>query len=164
MNANESIIASLSQTGRILCPECSGERKKKDPTLVVTVYPDRRVFKCHHCEYEGIIPTKNIADYTKEWKEAEAKKIIAIPTQLNQDTDVIREWFRKRGVIIDNKTVLPNMTTGVRYYRNTEENLPSIGFIYGPKDDPNAIKWRPLEGKHFTQQGASREFYGLENI
>lgn len=164
MNASETIISSMPRTGRMLCPECSADRKHKDPTLSVTVYPDRHVYFCHHCPFEGIIPHRNIADYTKEYQAEQAKKIIQIPTQLNQDKDVIREWFKGRGVLVTDKTVLPNMTTGIQYYRNVEANLPSIGFVYGTKESPSAIKWRPLQGKHFTQQGASREFYGLENI
>lgn len=169
MNASESIILSMPKTGRMLCPECSADRTKKDPTLSVTVFDDRHVFHCHHCTYEGIIPHKNIANYVQD-KLAERQiiqppKLVQIPTPINQDSDtVIRDWFQARGVVITDKTVLPNMTTGVKYYRNVGQNLPSIGFIYGTPEQTSAIKWRPLNGKHFTQDGASRTFYGLENI
>lgn len=163
MNAHETIIASMPNTGRMLCPSCSGDRKKTDPTLSVTVYPDRRVYDCHHCGSNGVIPNQNIADYIKDWQTEQNKKIISIPTQLNQDQQVIRDFFHSRGVLIDDKTALPYMTTGIKFFRDIG-NLPAIGFIYGTKNQPDAIKWRPLDRKSFSQDGAASEFYGLENI
>jgi hypothetical protein len=39
------------------CPACAGERKKKhDPSMSIAVYGDRLVYKCHHCELNGIVP------------------------------------------------------------------------------------------------------------
>jgi len=53
--------------------------------------------------------------------------------------------------------------SGRRYF-NGHGELDAVGFVYGDKSQPNAIKWRAIDKKAFTQEGAARQFYGIEFI
>jgi twinkle protein len=55
------------------------------------------------------------------------------------------------------------MTTGQKYFDGLGK-VDAIGFVYGTKKQPNAIKWRPLEKKAFTQDGGASEFWGLDQL
>ena len=54
------------------------------------------------------------------------------------------------------------MTTGVRRFGGEEKE--AIGFVYGARENPSAIKWRSIDGKNFICEGAPRSFYGIENL
>jgi twinkle protein len=60
-------------------------------------------------------------------------------------------------------SVVPPMTTGVKYFANIGQ-VPAIGFIYGSKEQPDAIKWRALDRKAFMQEGTASDFYGLAQL
>ena len=89
-------------------------------------------------------------------------KVVKIPTQLNYNVQTIQDFFGKRGVSLDNLDKLPLMTTGTKFFGGEERQ--AVGFVYGTRDNPTAIKWRSVEGKGFTCDGAPRSFYGIENI
>ena len=90
------------------------------------------------------------------------EKVTRIPTQLNYNVEVIKDFFKGRGVHLDTLDKLPAMTTGMRHFQG--EDKQAVGFIYGPRENPTAIKWRSVDGKAFSCDGAPRSFYGIENI
>lgn len=90
------------------------------------------------------------------------KKVVKLPTQLNYNVQAIQDFFGRRGVNLDTLDELPIMTTGTKFFGG-EEKL-AVGFVYGSRENPTAIKWRSIEGKGFTCDGAPRSFYGIENI
>ena len=92
----------------------------------------------------------------------EPKKVVQIPTQLNYNVDQIKSFFEGRGVALDNLDTLPAMTTGTKVFAG--EKKAAVGFVYGPRENPTAIKWRSIDGKGFTCDGAPRAFYGIEQI
>jgi len=92
----------------------------------------------------------------------EPKKVVKLPTQLNDNVDQIKEFFAGRGVTLDSLDSLPAMTTGTKLFRGEEK--AAVGFVYGPRENPTAIKWRSIDGKGFTCDGAPRAFYGIEQI
>ena len=158
MNIAEEVVARLTQTSRIECPECGHNRKKKNQkTMSVTVYPDRNVYDCHHCGLSGKVTHENPA--LKHF--VPKPKVTPIPTQLNQDKSLVKKFFAARGVTISDKLTLPQITTDEKYFGD-HGLLPAVGFVYGPKEAPEAIKWRAVAKKAFTQTGAAREFYGME--
>ena len=53
--------------------------------------------------------------------------------------------------------------SGKRYFNGFGE-LDAVGFVYGDQSQPSAIKWRAINQKAFTQEGAARQFYGIEFI
>ena len=90
------------------------------------------------------------------------EKVTRIPTQLNYNVEIIKDFFKGRGVHLDTLDKLPAMTTGMRHFHG--EDKQAVGFIYGPRENPTAIKWRSVDGKAFSCDGAPRSFYGIENI
>lgn len=90
------------------------------------------------------------------------EKVVKIPTQLNYNVDLIMDFFEDRGVHLDSLDKLPAMTTGTRYFHG--EQKQAVGFIYGPRENPTAIKWRSVDGKAFSCDGAPKSFYGIENV
>ena len=79
----------------------------------------------------------------------EPKKVVKLPTQLNNNVDQIKEFFAG-SVTLDGLDSLPAMTTGTKMFRGEEK--AAVGFVYGPRRA--AIKWRSIDGKGFTCDGA----------
>ena len=74
-------------------------------------------------------------------------------------SDIARDFLTSRGInpdLVDQYPVIGSE----RYFAGSGVN-PAIGFVYG---DNEAIKWRSTTTKEFTQQGAARSFYGLNNL
>ena len=165
LTRTEEIISQYTQDCRIPCPECSADRRKKnEKTMSITVHPDRILYDCHHCTAQGVIHMKPIKDYVAILEEQKRKKVTKLPTKLNEDNDLIAQFFAHRGVKLDDPSKLP-LTTGVKYFPGIGVETEAIGFVYGNPKEPDAIKWRPLDGtKTFTQDGAAREFYGIDML
>jgi len=161
----ELAISSITQSCRITCPQCSDSRAhhSRDKCLSITVNATETFYDCHHCGWAGKITPQPISEYTNEWKEQQKQKITAIPTQLNQDSETIKEFFANRGVVINDMSTMPFMTTGTKYFHGVGK-APAIGFIYGSREEPSAVKWRPLQTKSFTQDGIAKDFFGLERL
>ena len=162
MNNTEALIAAQTQDIRLRCPECADDRKKSNTTtLSVTVKPNETLYDCHHCGFAGVMQHESMADQMKKYDQP--KKITPIPTPLNHNSKIIDEFFRSRGISIRDMSALPAMTSGHRYFGG-EGELPAVGFIYGNREQPEAIKWRSADKKLFTQQGTAAEFYGLDRL
>lgn len=160
MDAAEEVIATCHTSCRIVCPKCGPERRHKNPTLSVTVESDRTLYKCHHCDWSGLLTSE---DPLTKYRRKTSKGVSLIPTKLNQDQEVIRALFQSRGIAIKTFDGLPSMTTGERYFAKIKAKTGAVGFVYGPGEEPNAIKWRPADGrKDFTQDKSASTFYGLE--
>ena len=158
MEQLEEFVLEYSQSARVKCPECGDSRKKKnEKTLSITVNHDHSLYHCHHCGLSGGIKRKKFYEaYMKK------EKVVNIPTDLNSNVTVIKDFFRHRGVQLDSLEGLPRMTTGTRSFRG--ESMPAIGFVYGAVDNPTAIKWRSIISKDFICEGAPRSFYGIEEL
>ena len=155
MSLDEYVLGHTSDS-RVKCPECGDQRKKKNQkTLSITIKPDHSLYHCHHCGLSGAVKRR-------KFYEAHMEKVTRIPTQLNYNVEVIKDFFRGRGVHLDTLDNLPAMTTGMRHFQG--EDKQAVGFIYGPRENPTAIKWRSVDGKAFSCDGAPRSFYGIENI
>jgi len=162
-NPAKDFVAQITQSGRFLCPECSeGRKKTRRPSLSVSVYDGRNVFDCHHCGWQGAVSTELDSKYTTPLPSP-PPKIIAIPTALNSNKDIIQEFFTARGAPITNMSEMPHMTTGRKYFHGIGET-DAVGFIYGDPKEPSAIKWRCVPQKGFTSDGPARTFYGLERL
>ena len=155
MSLDEYVLGHTSDS-RVKCPECGDQRKKKNQkTLSITIKPDHSLYHCHHCGLSGAVKRR-------KFYEAHMEKVVRIPTQLNYNVELIKDFFRGRGVHLDTLDNLPAMTTGMRHFHG--EDKQAVGFIYGPRENPTAIKWRSVDGKAFSCDGAPRSFYGIENI
>jgi len=162
----EENILQKTHTGRYHCPECSSDRKKKNPTMTITVEHDHSLYHCHHCGIQGRI---NRDDPLEKYNTAKLKAatVTPIPTALAQNQDMVAKFFERRGTPVPDITALKGVEirTTDKYFAQLKEKLPAIGFVYGPAKDPEAIKWRPADGrKAFTQDGAAASFYGIEAL
>ena len=150
-------LSAVVDSCRIACPSCSGDRKKKhEKTLSVTVNPDgTKLYFCHHCGESGSIFKKK-EHYPKE------SKVTRIQPRATVDQSSISTFFGNRGILWSQDIDLP-VVSGRRYFQGHGE-LDAVGFVYGDLAQPSAIKWRAINQKAFTQEGAARQFYGIELI
>ena len=156
MTALNDYVLGHSQDARVRCPECGDQRKKKNQkTLSITIKPDHTLYHCHHCGLSGAVRRE-------KFYEAHMEKVVKIPTQLNYNVQLIQDFFGRRSVPLDTLDGLPAMTTGMKWFDGAQRE--AVGFIYGPRENPTAIKWRSVEGKGFLCDGAPRSFYGIENV
>ena len=164
MNETEEIVALASRDARIECPSCSDGRKKKNQkTLSITLDGDYKLYFCHHCGLSGRVKSdpfyaKDLAIDIEQVNKA-SQSVVPIPTQLKTDNDLVGRFFSSRGVDVGDLDALPAMTTGRKYFNNVGE-VDAVGFVYGDE----AIKWRAVDHKAFTQDGVARTFYNIENV
>ena len=80
-----------------------------------------------------------------------------------ENKEYFYDFLKKRGISKD--IAKQYGVIGGKKYFNGSGELPSIGFVYGENfDEPEAIKWRGIEKKCFTQEGAAQSFYGLKQL
>jgi len=153
----EESLSAVADSCRIACPSCSEDRKKKhEKTLSVTVNQDgSKLYFCHHCGESGSIFRK------KEYFHKESK-VTRIQPRATVDESSITNFFSSRGILWSQDIDLP-VVSGKRYF-NGHGELDAVGFVYGALSQPSAIKWRAINQKAFTQEGAARQFYGIELI
>ena len=53
------------------------------------------------------------------------------------------------------------MTTGLKRFGGEEKM--AVGFVYGSREEPQAIKWRSIDGSR-SPVTAPQSFYGMENV
>ena len=157
----DTFLNTITQEGRYVCPVCTPNRKKvnqRERTLSVSFKSDGLVFLCHHCEISG----KRSED--KPAYVERPKKVTAISVPKESDSGIVSQYLKGRGIDHDKIKDRFALVTGKRYFNAKGElnagEFPAIGFVYGDKE---AVKWRPLNDKRFTQDGAARTFWGIEH-
>ena len=156
MNLEEFVLGH-NQNARTRCPDCSDARKKAIKTFSITIKPDQALYHCHHCGLSGSFRRKKF--YEAHMQQKRSGKATNT-TKLQRAGDSRLLWQARSN--LDTLDELPIMTTGTKFFGG-EEKL-AVGFVYGSRENPTAIKWRSIEGKGFTCDGAPRSFYGIENI
>lgn len=153
----ENALRLVSESTRIRCPVCSESRRKSnEKTMGVTVESDRIVYQCFHCGTAGAIRKESRP--VMQFKPA--PKPVDPPTEVKPD--IAREFLLSRG--IDPEKVSHFPVVGAEKYFSEGGQQPAVGFIYGDPRTPSAIKWRTTGTKSFTQQGAARSFFGLNQL
>jgi|TARA_R110002096_G_scaffold397821_1_gene593754 twinkle protein len=139
---------------RVPCPECSTERKKKNvKTLSVTIDGGDCLYQCHHCGLSGRYNKPSIQTQVKPQKV----RAISVPSASNQE--LINEYLLSRS--IDPLSVTSySVVSGTKYFNGSGE-MDAVGFVYG---DREAVKWRSIQGKNFTQDGAARTLWGIDQV
>ena len=145
------LLEGIMESSRVPCPACAKDRKKKNQkTLSVTVTGDDVLYQCWHCSLSG--------KYTRQRKtELSNVKAISIPKE--SDQSLVDAYLLKRG-IDPVATFGFNLVSGTKFFHG-EGKLDAIGFVYG---DDEAVKWRSIQGKHFTQDGAAQTLWGIERV
>ena len=136
---------------RIKCPDCSDQRKNKTAkTLSVTRQGNEYLYYCHHCHLSG----KHIKK-----QDIIQPNVRAISVPQTFDESKVSRFLRDRNINPEHVNKYP-VISGKKFFNGCGE-VDSIGFVYGDKE---AVKWRSIEGKHFTQDGAARTFWRIEDV
>ena len=144
-----------SEAGRHVCPVCSPERKKKNEKTL-NIQPDGGclLYRCWHCEVSGKV-TREVSPFDDFPPETATVKAISKPKA--SDSGLVNAFLLERG--IDPETIGSyNVVGGTKYFHNGGE-MDAIGFVYG---DNEAIKWRAVTDKQFTQDGSAQTLWGIE--
>ena len=146
---------------RDICPYCSASRRKnKEKTLSITIKNDVALFKCHHCEESGLVKYMEENAQTKH-EEKLIKKIYKTGIGKYQKDYLVS---RKINGTSDGKHIV----SGKKYFFNRNgsggSNENAVGFRYINPDGTEAIKWRCIKFKGFTQDGSARSLWGIENF
>ena len=164
----ELAVMNCFQDTRILCPECSGSRKKsKEKTLSIKIDGEDKIYHCFHCDAAGRVSEKRPTvpsqrDELEEFLKSPGQpNVVELPSATHdrelrsfmESRSISEETYRKYGV-----------TTDIRWFGKKQGEELAVGFVYGDEEEPTAVKWRSVQGKAFTQSGAARTFYGLENL
>lgn len=154
------VLESMTSSERIRCPVCADSRKKSDEkTMGVTVEADRVLYKCFHCDEQGAIKKKTFMHQVQQIKKP--PKHVDPPTE--HVPSIVKEFLLKRGIDSEIANQFP-LVGSEKYFAATKSLSPAIGFVYGDPRQPEAIKWRSTVEKHFTQQGAARSLFGLNQL
>lgn len=159
-------IRSHAGESRIRCPVCADERKKSHAkTMSLTDDGTKILYHCHHCGVSGAMRNTEIAAFTQSRTSLPKPRInhTVVPAPPPVEESLVDPFFASRG--ISAKTVAHfGLVSGEKWFAGTGKQK-AIGFVYSRKGtDAEAIKWRSTESKNFTQQGAARSFYGLDQL
>jgi len=160
MNSVEQIIAAQTENSRIRCPFCSDDRKKSHlRTMGISVEENRVVYQCFHCGAAGAVRKENLIYQAKQ-----SEKVLPPPVDVPSEVkpEIVKEFLRSRG--IDPELVKEFPLVGSNRYFAEIGKSNAIGFVYGDTRQPQAIKWRSVTEKVFTQQGSARTFFGLAQL
>jgi len=157
--ALEDFLSTVTTTARYICPECGPSRKKKnEKTLSVSFEDNDIIYYCHHCNISG---RKNKKPFYEEHIDRPVVRAISVPK--SSDQNEIDLFLSRRNIKYASIKEKYKVVTGVRYFRQHGDSLagevPAIGFVYG---NDEAVKWRSLSDKRFTQDGAARTLWGLD--
>lgn len=153
---------------RVLCPECSHTRKKKnDKCLSVTVKSgsDGAVWYCHHCEWTGGVsdePFRGLQEgqvTSRAITPPEKPKPISLPSQ-NGATDKFYEWFKVRGISRETVDDFGIIRTS-QFFANSGKEEPCIGFPYFENGEVVNVKYRTASKSFRQEKGSKRTLFNM---
>lgn len=144
----------------ISCPQCSGQRKKKQAKCL-SVNTIKEYWVCHHCGWTG-----SLQKGQKYVDPAYAKPDYIKPRLVTDKADLpekVLKFFLDRG--ISQKTLVRNkITVGKIYMPQVEKHVNAIAYPYYRNDELINIKWRDLDKNFRLETKAERILYGLDDI
>jgi twinkle protein len=151
---------------RIICPECSQERKKKnEKTLSITQKDNKYLYNCWHC---GVSGSYNLNFKQKTQQPAAAvvnNKPIADNWSKNVDTEApqkVLDFLQSRALSWKVCEGL-GVTSATKGFNGSGIGQ-AVGFQYKKDGEVYAVKWRSVEGKNFTQSGSANTFFNIDNV
>mgnify|MGYP003632343130 FL=1 len=152
---------------RIKCPDCSGDRKKKnEKTLSVTQKDGKYLYQCWHC---GISGGYSIDNYHKNFNSSDGSSaqahqppIVTNIKPIDTTNPTYLEFLKTRHFTpetCDNLDILFD-TKGF----NGSGMTDAIGFPYKQEGEIYAIKWRSIPKKGYTQEGSANTFFNLDRL
>ena len=159
MNLEQMVLAQTQDT-RICCPVCSKNRKKSHvKSMGISVEDNRVVYQRFHCGISGAIRKDRFMHQVK----ALTQNVVPIDPPSEVKPEIVEKFLRSRGIDPELVQDFP-LVGGKKWFGELGKEVDAIGFLYGDPKAPQAIKWRACFEKAFTQQGAARSFFGLNNL
>lgn len=161
MNLAE-VVSRVETTGRVVCPDCAHERKKRNQKdMTVTRTNDGWKYQCHHCGSNGFIKDKN----NTEFKVINFPSAVQVkPIEFNALQPQHYDFLKSRGI---SETTAKEMKlfAAEKWFHKLNRKGDSIGFPYYKDGRMTAAKYRSIEGKDFTQDmGGAQDFFGIDKV
>lgn len=157
----EQVVLSSANHNRIPCPACSKDRKKSHvKSMGISVEDNRVIYQCFHCGISGAIRQDR---FMYQVKELSSKNIKPIDPPTSVKPEIVEKFLKSRGIDPQKVQDYP-IVGGTKWFGELQKETEAIGFLYGDSKAPSAIKWRSCVDKAFTQQGAARSFFGLNQL
>lgn len=132
------------------CPECHSTRKNKhDKTFSIRMEGAGILFNCWHCQFSGAIPAQDNRAKTY----SPAPPVVPVPSPTEVELEMAYQWLAHRGITRSTAESV-GILAGMQFIKG--EMRHAIGFPYGDKANPSAVKWRATAAKAFTQTGAAK--------
>ena len=165
MNAVANFVSSLHVpvSDRVICPECSHERKKHNmKDLAIDATSNGWLYHCHHCQAKGFVPFQN-----NNFKPIPRMEKNVIPLRKFEEIKLLPqhyEFLKTRGIsesTADEMKLFP----AEKYFQRLEKKTDAIGFPYFKNGTFISAKYRSIESKDFTQDtGGSQDFFGIDKV
>ena len=120
--------------------------------MSVTVYHDRTVYQCHHCDLNGAYSNR----FEEEYKPVAIKKL-----------NVKKEESYLTGRKISQSSIDKYQVFNTKkFFPSGQKEMQAIGFPYHNEGEVYAVKYRSIEDKSFVQEGVggATTFFGIEYI
>jgi twinkle protein len=159
---------------RMTCPACSSERKNKSARCVaMTIYSDRVVYKCWHCEAEGAVPLRNDPIKTPARNNVvpisskPAKKITAVKEVFSSCHEKAIAWLKSRGISEDTAKHF-GVSSARAYFMQVGREEEGVAFPYfvqeGEAERLIGHKVRCLSQKDHVCKPALYSLFGQQHI
>jgi len=161
---NNSVIASYAKSLSIgqhkkPCPFCSPRRKKKrDPSLSVSVAGDCLVYNCHHC---GVTGRYNYGGSFVDY--AERKRPTPRPVKKELLSADAISWLHKRSISKETAEKV-GMYSCNHFIASAGSEVPCVAFPYYVAGQETGAKIRSLNEKGFSCTASLQSFFNYDNI
>lgn len=162
---NGPVVALAQRYGqgetREVCPFCSHERKKKRiKDLSLTIYEDRVVYYCHHCEEHGAAALRDANEPVTPIRRK--PMAVAKPIEKCALSAELTEYLKTRAISPETAEGMGCFETHT-YFPQVERQLPAIAFNYFNKGRPYAQKLRSYPDKWHVCNGSPQTLYNAHN-
>jgi len=142
-----------------ICPMCSHTRKPKNQKAQCASYDwERGLGTCHNCNN-----TFQLHTYQRKGASEKVYTRPTKPTNLNEVSTKVEEWFDKRGISKHTLRAL-QVSEGSEFMPQTGKQENTIQFNYYMGDQLINIKYRDGRKNFKLFKGAEKVFYNINSI
>lgn len=148
---------------KIVCPSCADLRtpaNRRERTCSINYHADRIVYRCWHCNINGIVPLRE-----RDRSNVHPMQVVPLRSAPERATSEALEWLERERGIPRAVAERFGVASGTRFVRKLAAEVACVGFTYGnDAGQPYAVKWRAMQAKGFSQDGAAQTLYLAEHI
>lgn len=149
---------------RVICPFCADNRKpqhRKQRTMSILVEDDRAIWRCWHCEREGVIRT---TETTPNRHTPKQKLEVVKPITKEPLTESDWQWLEEQRGFDREKVEAPLFVCPDYFIPDLQKRVRCIGFAYTSNKKMYAAKLRSMEGKGYISYRACKTLYNADNV